>query len=69
MTTSQPNLRDVMKEIKALRSKVDKLENIMEKRLIGEVKPDKYEKKAITEFEKKRKSGKLEFVSLSELEE
>jgi len=69
MTASQPNLTDVMKEIKALRSKVDKLENIMEKRLIGEVKPDKYERKAINEFEKKRKSGKLEFVSLSDLEE
>ena len=69
MTASQPNLKDVMKEIRALRSKVDKLENIMEKRLIGEVKPDKYERKAIAEFEKKKKSGKLEFAPLSELEE
>ncbi len=69
MTASQPKLKDVMKEIRALRSKVDKLENIVEKRLVGEVKPDKYERRAIVEFEKKRKSGKLEFVSLSELEE
>jgi len=69
MTASQPNLKDVMKEIRALRSKVDKLENIMEKRLVGEVKPDKYERKAIAEFEKKKKSGKLEFAPLSELEE
>jgi len=45
------------------------LENIVEKRLVGEVKPDKYERKAIAEFEKKRRTGKLEFVPLSELEE
>ena len=69
MTVSHPNLNDIMKEIRVLRGKVDKLENIVEKRLVGEVKPDKYERKAITEFEKKRKAGKLEFVSLSDLEE
>lgn len=69
MTTSQPNLRDIMKEIRVLRGKIDKLENIVEKRLVGEGKPDKYERKAIADFEKKRKAGKLEFVSLEELEE
>jgi hypothetical protein len=58
-----------MKEIKILRGKIDKLEDIVEKRLVGEVKPDRYERKAIAEFEKKRKAGKLEFGSLSELEE
>jgi len=69
MTASQPNLRDVMKEIRVLRTKVDKLENIVEKRLVGEVKPDKYERKAIAEFERRKRSGKLNFVSLSEIEE
>lgn len=69
MTTSQPNLRDIMKEIRVLRGKIDKLENIVEKRLVGEGKPDKYERKAIADFEKKRKAGKLEFMSLEELEE
>jgi len=69
MTASRPQLRDIMKEIRVLRGKIDKLENIVEKRLVGEVKPDKYERKAIAKFEKKRKAGKLEFVSLSELEE
>lgn len=69
MTASHPDLKDVMKEIRVLRGKIDKLENIVEKRLVGEVNPDKYERKAISEFEKKRKAGKLEFVSLAELEE
>jgi hypothetical protein len=69
MTASHPDLKDIMKEIKALRGKIDKLENIVEKRLVGEANPDEYERKAVTEFEKRRKSGKLEFVTLSELEE
>lgn len=69
MVASQPNLKDVMKEIRALQGKMDKLENIVEKRLVGEVKPDKYERKAIAEFEKKRRSGKLNFVPLAKLEE
>jgi hypothetical protein len=44
-------------------------ENIVEKRLAGEVKPDRYERKAAAEFERRRKTGKLEFIPLSEIEE
>jgi hypothetical protein len=58
-----------MKEIRLLKGKIDKLQNIVDKRLVGQVKPDKYERKAIAEFEKKRKAGKLEFFPLSGLEE
>ena len=65
----QQNLKDIMDEIKVLRSKVDKLENIVEKRLVGETKPDKYERKAVAEFERKRKAGKLQFIPLSKIEE
>lgn len=64
MRTSQPDLEDIVKEIRVLGGKIDKLEKIVEGRLVGEVKPDKYERKAIAEFEKKRKASKLEFVSL-----
>lgn len=69
MTSTQQDLRKVKKEIKALKSKINKLENIVEKRLVGEAKPDRYEKTAIAEFERKRKAGKLEFMPLSEIEE
>ncbi|HEV8404726.1 MAG TPA: hypothetical protein VGQ13_02350 [Nitrososphaera sp.] len=65
----QQNLKDIMNEIRILRRKVDKLENIVEKRLVGEVKPDKYEKKAVAEFDRRRKAGKLQFIPLSEVEE
>lgn len=64
MRTSQPDLKDIVKELKTLGGKIDKLEKIVESRLVGEVKPDEYEKKAIAEFEKKKKYDKLEFTSL-----
>ena len=65
MRTIQPDLKDIVKEIKNLGNKIDKLEKIVETRLVGEEIPDKYEKKALAEFERKRKTGKLEFLSLS----
>lgn len=61
----QPDLKDIVKEIKNLGNKIDKLEKIVETRLVGEEIPDKYEKKALAEFERKRKTGKLEFLPLS----
>lgn len=65
MRTSQPDLKDIVKEIRNLGNKIDKLEKIVETRLVDEVIPDKYEKKALAEFEKKRKTDKLEFLPLS----
>ena len=64
MKISQPDLKDIIKEIRLLGGKIDKIEKIVEERLVGEVKPDKYERKAIADFEKKRKTGKLEFAPL-----
>jgi len=71
MTTSkqqgEQDIRILMNEIKTLKIKIDKLENIVEKRLVGEDAADEYEKSAIAEFQKKRKTGKLEFVPLSKV--
>lgn len=65
---SRQNLRDIIDEIRVLRGKIDKLEDIVEKRLVGEIEPDRYERKAVSEFEKKRKSGRAKFIPLSEIE-
>ena len=65
MRASQQDLKDIVREIRNLGNKIDKLEKIVETRLFDEVMPDKYEKKALAEFEKKRKAGKLEFSPLS----
>jgi hypothetical protein len=66
MKTSQPDLKDIVKEIKNLGNKIDKLEKIVETRLVGEEIPDKYEK-ALSEFERKRKTGNLEFLHISQV--
>ena len=42
MATLQPDLKDIVKEIKNLGNKIDKLEKIVETRLVGEEIPDKY---------------------------
>jgi len=65
MRTYQPDLKDIVKEIKNLGIKIDKLEKL-ETRL-GEEIPDKYEKKALSEFERKRKTGNLKFLPLSQV--
>jgi hypothetical protein len=67
--TAQQDLRDIKKEIRMLKTKIDKLENIVEKRLVGMSKPDRYERKAVAEFERRKKAGKLEFTPLSKLED
>ena len=65
MRTLQPDLKDIVKEIKNLGNKIDNLEKIVETRLVGEEIPDKYEKKALAEFERKRKTDNLEFLPFS----
>ena len=40
MKTSQSDVKDIVKELKTLGGKIDKLEKIVESRLVGEVKPD-----------------------------
>jgi hypothetical protein len=44
------------------------LENVVEERF-EEVNPDRHERKAISEFEKKRRSDRAKFVPLSEIEQ
>jgi hypothetical protein len=66
--TAQQDLRDIKKEIRLLKTKIDKLENIVEKRLVGESKPDRYERKAVADFERRKKAGDLEFMPLSKFE-
>jgi hypothetical protein len=65
---SRQNFKDIVDEIRVLRSKIDKIEDIVEKRLVGEIEPDSHERKAVSEFEKKRKSGRAKFIPLSEIE-
>jgi tetrahydromethanopterin S-methyltransferase subunit B len=40
MTSSQLDINEIVKEMRVLHEKIDKLENIVEKRLVGIEKPD-----------------------------
>lgn len=62
LKTSQPDLKEIVQESRTLGGKIDKLEKIVESRTVGEVNPDEYEIRAIAEFEKKKKTGKLAFT-------
>lgn len=61
----QPELKDIVDEIRSLRDKIDRLEDLVQKRLIGEAEPDEYEKEAIKDFESKKKDEQLEFSTLN----
>jgi hypothetical protein len=58
--------QDTDKEIRALHSQITKVQRILEKAVIKEDSPDKYEIKAIKSFEAK-KSKKLDYVPLESL--
>lgn len=59
--------RTTDKEIKRLNEKIARLQKAIEKNSIQEDSPDKYEIKAIKDFESKRKKGQTKFVSLDSL--
>lgn len=64
MKTVQPDLKEIVKEIRVLGNKIERLEKIVKTKIISESIPDEYEKKAISDYEKKKKTGKLKFTSL-----
>ncbi|MDI6806959.1 MAG: hypothetical protein QMD14_04080 [Candidatus Aenigmarchaeota archaeon] len=57
----------ILEEIEKLRKEIGKISMVVESRVIGFEKPTREEIKAIRNFEKKRKEGKLKLVSLSKL--
>ena len=57
---------DFLKELKDMKTSVEKVENIVEKRLIGVEAPSKDEIRAIREHEKLKKKGKAEYLPLKE---
>lgn len=59
-------LADLLKEIRSIRTSVDKVENIVEKRLIGEDTPAKDETEAIKEYDALKARNATEYVPLEE---
>ena len=53
-------------EVRDIRSSVEKLESIIEQRLLGEEDPLEDEKQAIKEYEENKVKSRLELVSLED---
>ena len=61
-------LDEVLREVKAIREKVEKVEDIVEERLIGVEEPSEDEVKAIKGYLKTKEKGRLQLVPLEDVE-
>ena len=57
----------ILKEIRALREVLERIEALLEERLIGIEEPLPDETKAIKEYEAEKKKGKVELVKLEDV--
>jgi len=53
-------MRETNKEVTEIKLMLEKIENIIDSRLIGIEEPEKDEMKEIEDYEKRKKSGKIE---------
>ena len=60
-------MSDILREIREIKSTVDKVENIVEKRLIGVVEPLADEQEAIESFKKLKRNRETDYVPLREI--
>jgi len=64
MQMSDTDLKEVLKEVKLVRKKIERLEELVEERLVGCEAPSEDEVEAITEYETAKKKKTIELVSL-----
>ncbi|MEM2939936.1 MAG: hypothetical protein QW304_00050 [Thermoproteota archaeon] len=65
---SESTLEEVLKEVRLIRSKVERLEDLVEERLIGSDEPLKDEAEAIREYLEAKEKGDVEYIPLEEIE-
>jgi hypothetical protein len=61
---SNIDLEEVLKEVKLVRRRIERLENLVEERLVGSEPPSEDEVKAIGEYEVAKKKKAVELVPL-----
>ena len=59
-------LAELLKEIREMKTSVDKVENIVETRLVGVEPPLKDEVRAIQKYEDLKRKGNVEYIPLGE---
>ena len=67
MRNERLKFNTLLNELAAIRTELEKISLLIESRLIGIEKPTIEEIRAIKEFERKRKEGKLKLIPLSKL--
>lgn len=61
-------LDEVLRQVKAIREKVEKVEEIVEERLVGVEEPSIDEAKAVGDYLKAKDKGKIQLVPLEDIE-
>jgi len=61
-------LKEVLEEVKVVREKLERLEELVEERLVGLEEPLKDEAKAINEYNEAKEKGNLKFIPIENLE-
>ena len=64
---SDIDLADVLKEVRVVRRKLERLENLVEERLVGSELPSEDEVKAVAEYEVAKKNKTVELVPLRDV--
>ena len=65
---SSSALKEVLKEVRLLREKVERLEELVEERLVGLEEPLEDEVEAIKEYMKAKERGSIEFIPVEDIE-
>ncbi len=61
-------LEEVLREVRIIRNKVERLEDLVEERLIGLDEPLEDEIKTMREYLEAKEKGEVEFIPLEEIE-
>jgi hypothetical protein len=59
-------LKQVLKEVRLVREKVERLEELVEERLVGLEEPSKDEVKAIKEYMKAKERGRVKLIPIED---
>lgn len=67
ISVSESILKEILREVKELRRRVEKIENLVEERLVGVEEPMPDEIEAIKEYVKAKKKGSVNYVKLEDI--
>jgi len=64
---SESILKEILREVRELKLRVERIENLVEERLVGVEEPLPDEVEAIKEYEEAKKKGLVDYVKLEDI--